>query len=814
MPPTTASSSSSSTAAVVTVGIDVGTQTVKAVLGPSHDYEIVRCGMGGHSTPTAVTFRDRERFIGERAAESRSADGNTVFHLNRLLPGGGAAAAADDDDDGGGDALSEFYRFETAASSGGEGTSASVRYDGSRRTFSSSALLAMLLGKVKGSVDATVDRLGGGGGAGRKCKYVLTLPPGSSPAAERAVLDAAHAAGMGGGEGEDGAVIAGSSRCYAAAYGRKWAGDAAEGEARERTVVVVDMGHSQTTVAVLRLGGDGAEASKDAETGDAAVAEAGAEAGSDEKKDKEKGEGSDADAEAADDDDDGKKAAVTVLGSSCSRTLGAGRVDARLWRHFAATLPNLSPDLTPASRGGQRLLEGCRKLKHLLSMLPSSNVTVECLGADERDVTLNGTRDVLVDLCAPEAQELKALIDEALRGAGIALDGGDTAGGGGGKGVDSIEVLGGGCRIPLFQETILAALGREGGNPEKDLSRGLDDTSVALGAAALGDDATGRKLVAGGRRGPDDADTDTAADADDEGDARRSALAEAEKIMAALDAEMSRRSEARNGIEAHVLEMRGAKHGAHGKSLPEGTQFDEYLDNLDDWLFSDECDGMDVQEMEKKLADVLEETRTTCAEYFEAVRKEAEEKEREMEEEAKKAEAERAAEGGGDDDDGDHDTRRLPKKRRMEIVMKNKNEANELLRDGNHRHAAARYHKALTHCGKFYDLGPDDEEEVKAVKLSLHLNLALAYIKLDKPDNALRSCNDALDLDPDNVKALYRRASVYYDKKKWDDAGKDAKRAAETAPDDKAVKKLQARIEQQVKRQKVKEKKMAQKMFG
>ena len=186
-----------------------------------------------------------------------------------------------------------------------------------------------------------------------------------------------------------------------------------------------------------------------------------------------------------------------------------------------------------------------------------------------------------------------------------------------------------------------------------------------------------------------------------------------------------------------------------------------------------------------------------------------------MEREAKLGAAEREAEAalnGGEEED--HDTRRLPTKRRMEIVMKNKKEATELFSDGNYRHAAARYSKALTHCTKFFDLSPDEEQEVKDVKLSLHLNIALMYIKLEKLDNAYQSCNDALKLEEKNVKALFRRATVLYNKRKFDDAMKDLKEAEKLAPDDKAVKKLRMLVDQQMAKQKKKEKSMAKKMFG
>ena len=112
------------------------------------------------------------------------------------------------------------------------------------------------------------------------------------------------------------------------------------------------------------------------------------------------------------------------------------------------------------------------------------------------------------------------------------------------------------------------------------------------------------------------------------------------------------------------------------------------------------------------------------------------------------------------------------------------------------------------------DLNPDDLEEVNGMKLTLNLNLALAYLKLQNTDQALRYCNDALAIDADHTKALFRRASVYYEKKNWEDALKDLKKALNGAPDDKALQKLQDKVDAQIKRQKAKEKKMAQKMFG
>ena len=58
-------------------------------------------------------------------------------------------------------------------------------------------------------------------------------------------------------------------------------------------------------------------------------------------------------------------------------------------------------------------------------------------------------------------------------------------------------------------------------------------------------------------------------------------------------------------------------------------------------------------------------------------------------------------------------------------------EGNELFKDGNYQWAVGRYTKALTHSAKFFDLNDDDKAEVEALKLSLFLNLAQCFIKLE-----------------------------------------------------------------------------------
>ena len=88
-----------------------------------------------------------------------------------------------------------------------------------------------------------------------------------------------------------------------------------------------------------------------------------------------------------------------------------------------------------------------------------------------------------------------------------------------------------------------------------------------------------------------------------------------------------------------------------------------------------------------------------------------------------------------------------------------------MFKGSNFRHAAARYQKALTHASKFFDLSAEEETEIRAVKLSLHLNLAQCYIKMENWDQVIRNCDEALAIDGASAKAFFRRATAYEKKR-------------------------------------------------
>lgn len=69
----------------------------------------------------------------------------------------------------------------------------------------------------------------------------------------------------------------------------------------------------------------------------------------------------------------------------------------------------------------------------------------------------------------------------------------------------------------------------------------------------------------------------------------------------------------------------------------------------------------------------------------------------------------------------------------------------------------------------------------------IYANRAMAYLRLERPADAVKDCDSALRVDPSYKKALFRRGLSYKALKSWDEAADDLKAALTADPDNKQI---------------------------
>ncbi|CBJ25702.1 Heat shock protein 70 [Ectocarpus siliculosus] len=518
------------------------------------------------------------------------------------------------------------------------------------------------------------------------------------------------------------------------------------------TVIMVDVGRLQTTVVVARFGEGEGES-------DAPVAKA----------------------DARQKENASAPCTYSVLAVRSNVDLGAFHFDDRMFRHFQGLVKKkYDHDVLPGSKQGIRLLLACRRLRELLSTTPTAETAVENL-VDGVDVPLSMTRAELATLCEAELGEISSLVRGCLEEA--AIDAGSLTG---------AQAIGGGCRMPIVQDVVKDEVGLP-------LGSRLDSASLAYGAA----------LLAQGGESMQATEDALAAEGMSKEEIIKAVTDEHERQKE--DAEVRAIALERNELESLLFDMGSAPNKKHGE-LIDKEALKAALGGLEDWLYSEEADDADLAALKTKRKEIDAELKGNVAKaFFEAVGADKKKVEAEMEAEAKAFEEEKK---NNPEEGDDHDTRKLPKPERMRLVMKNKEEGTELFKGQNYRQAGARYSKALTHAAKMFDLNAEEQKEVHAVQLSLYLNLAQCYLKLQSWDQVVNNCTLALKLDAESSKALYRRAYARFTKKDYDNAKTDLDKALAYAPGDKAVATLLKKVDSVLKKQQEKEKKMWSKAFS
>lgn len=452
--------------------------------------------------------------------------------------------------------------------------------------------------------------------------------------------------------------------------------------------------------------------------------------------------------------------------------IGGAIFDACLYDYFCSSLAAKMSAFTPISRKGERLRQGCERLKKLLSQLSEASVTVENMSDCGDDIVLSLSRAELAIITADPLRQIQESVILAVTAPDVIVNGGEDK-----RQRESIipvhcvELLGGGGRMPAVQACVQAALVACGSTGSGiALGARFDDNSAAVGAAILGSLVKSKAQSGAQMDAPasplgswtTDASSHSATCGLSPEDIE--SLKAQEQAWQQNDALLVRTLACRNAIEAMILSYRAAalRHPKSASLLPPPNELSSYLSEQEDWLHDNQ--GSDFATVEAKEAHISSYLKSVCGAFLAAV---------ELDKVAK-------AEQHGKAIAADTNEPEQKVTDRLRLAQKNLIEAQELLQvagsELHFRAATARFNKALSHAmsvpvatGILYQL--------PALKFKIYSGLSDCYKKSGNVDLAITNATLAIEACPKEWRGLMTRSELLASKEQWEPSLKDAKAA-------------------------------------
>ncbi|XP_056137828.1 peptidyl-prolyl cis-trans isomerase FKBP4 [Lampris incognitus] len=142
-----------------------------------------------------------------------------------------------------------------------------------------------------------------------------------------------------------------------------------------------------------------------------------------------------------------------------------------------------------------------------------------------------------------------------------------------------------------------------------------------------------------------------------------------------------------------------------------------------------------------------------------------------------------------------------------------KEKGTQYFKEGKYKQASMQYKRIVSWLEHESGLSEEDKQKAEALRLAAHLNLAMCFLKLQEPNQALENCDKALELDESNEKALFRRGEALFAMKEFDEARGDFQRVSQLYPANKAAKSQVALCQKHIKEQHEKDKRLYANMF-
>lgn len=158
---------------------------------------------------------------------------------------------------------------------------------------------------------------------------------------------------------------------------------------------------------------------------------------------------------------------------------------------------------------------------------------------------------------------------------------------------------------------------------------------------------------------------------------------------------------------------------------------------------------------------------------------------------------------------------------RLAIAKHHKTLGTQLFKENNLEGAAIQYSKALKYIIpvttpnihlEIEEL-ESEEREVISLKSTLMLNLAACQLKFKQYPHVVENCNRVLELEPKNVKALYRRGQAHTNMNDFERAREDLTEAKKLEPGNRAIDEQLKVLDSKVSQQNAKYKDALKSMF-
>ncbi|KAK9746745.1 Tetratricopeptide repeat [Popillia japonica] len=124
------------------------------------------------------------------------------------------------------------------------------------------------------------------------------------------------------------------------------------------------------------------------------------------------------------------------------------------------------------------------------------------------------------------------------------------------------------------------------------------------------------------------------------------------------------------------------------------------------------------------------------------------------------------------------------------MVVADLNEANSFKEKGNEAYKLENWNDAIKFYQKAINLSPSDNKDLSVY----HKNLAAAYLKLNKFDEAIEACDKSLELVPNDPKALFRRLQALENVERFEEAYRDARQILNDDPSNKLIQPILERL--------------------